>query len=185
MLSIPFSKSTTSFHVPPSTSLPTKTYRNQNPPTVLTTSKSGHTLDQDFVDLKERIKTIVNCFDDIKKIAPEDVAAIFQLRGWPIEFALREQADKFKGNWTDGASPEANLTKLTNFCELEHVPDCVPSNALNAPLVNYLLLGRLHRRVLATNEGSGSKGPTDYKGLARFACEYRYIQGATNDLFYA
>ena len=138
-------KSTTSFHVPP----------------VLTTSKSGHIKDQDFVDLKDRIKSIAYCFDDIKKIAPEDVASIFRLRGWP------------------DLSPEVNMAKMLRFCVLEFLPECEsPLNPLNENLVNFLLLKRLHRRVLATNEKSGRSGSSNYEGVARFACEFRYIQGA-------
>lgn len=127
----------------------------------LTTSKSGHHLDQNFVNLKDRIKSIVYCFDDIKKIAPEDVAAIFQLRDWPV------------------LSYEANLAKIMRFCVLEYLPDCETSlNPVNSNLVNFLLLKRLHRRILATNEKSGRTGPSNYEGVARFACEFRYIQGA-------
>jgi hypothetical protein len=98
--------------------------------------KAGHNLDQDFLeDLKDRIKSIVHCFDDIKKIAPEDVAAIFQLRGWPV------------------LSVEANLAKMLRFCVLDFLPECEASlNPANENLVNFLLLKRrLHRRILAAH----------------------------------
>ncbi len=65
---------------------------------------------------------------------------------------LREQAEKL-GLWTN-TTPEANLAKLITFCALEPLPDCyAPVNPMNSPLVNFLLLKRLHRRILATNEG--------------------------------
>jgi hypothetical protein len=132
-------------------------------PMKLATSNSGHHLDQDFVELKDRIKSIVYCFDDIKKIAPEDVAAIFRLRDWPI------------------LSVEANIAKMMRFCVLKYLSDCeTPLNPENSNLVNFLLLKRLHRRILATNEKSGRIGPSYYEGVARFACEVRLLQEQSN-----
>ncbi len=110
--------------------------------------------------MKDRINLIVHCFDDIKKIPPEDVAYIFK---------LREAAAKSQGNWVE-TSYQENLAKLKTFCELEHLPNCVPMNSENSHLINFLLLKRLHRRILATNEGSGRTGFSNYEGLARFAC---------------
>lgn len=123
--------------------------------------KPGHAISEHFVQVKHRIKSIVHCFEDIQTIDADDIVFIFD---------LREQAEKL-GVWTN-TTPEANLAKLITFCALEPLPDCYsPVNPLNSPLVNFLLLKRLHRRILATNEGSGRTGRVNYDGVARFACE--------------
>ena len=71
------------------------------------------------------------------------------------------------------------MAKMLRFCVLEFLPECEASlNPANENLVNFLLLKRLHRRILATNEKSGCTGPSNYEGVARFACEYRYVLGA-------
>jgi hypothetical protein len=109
--------------------------------------------------LKDRIKSRVHCFEDIQAIDADDIVFIFK---------LREKAEKL-GQWTN-ISAEANLAKLISFCALEPLPDCYPVNPLNSSLVNFLLLKRLHRRILATNEESGRTGRVNYEGVARFAC---------------
>ena len=85
--------------------------------------------DQDLRQVKDRIKSLVYCFEDIQTIHADDIVFIFK---------LREQAEKL-GQWTD-ISPVANLAKLISFCALEPLPDCYPVNPLNSSLVNFLLL---------------------------------------------
>jgi hypothetical protein len=82
--------------------------------------------DQDLRQVKDRIKSLVYCFEDIQTIHADDIVFIFK---------LREQAEKL-GQWTD-ISPVANLAKLISFCALEPLPDCSPVNPLNSSLVNF------------------------------------------------
>jgi hypothetical protein len=104
---------------------------------------------------------LVQCFNDIKKISSEDLAFVFRKREWPVN------------------THEENLAKVLEFCELEPWFDCCePVNSLNTGLLNFLLLKRLHRRIMATNEKSNRTGDSNYEGLSRFACEYAYVVGA-------
>jgi hypothetical protein len=68
-----------------------------------------------------------------------------------------------------------NLDTLRQFCRLEYGPDHLKQaqTPYYQPLANALYVECYKRRVAATNEGS-QRLPMEYRGIYKYACEWRY-----------